>query len=74
MVSDGGNLERMQLIEGWSSLGVELVGALAKIVDADAKEHAPAPVAADGDAFSLFASHSDCLSPCLPLTLCASHC
>ena len=62
MISDGGNVERMQLIEGWSLLGVELVGALAKIVDADAKGTTPAPVAADGDALSLIASHPMCLS------------
>ena len=62
MISDGGNVERMQLIEGWSLLGAELVGALAKIVDADAKETTPAPVAADGD---LIASHSGCV----PLTV-----
>ena len=62
MISDEGNVERMQLFEGWSLLGSELVGALAKIVDADAKETAPAPVAADGDALSLIASHPVCLS------------
>ena len=55
-------MERMQLIEGWSLLGVELVGALANIVDGDAKEHTSAPVPADGDALTLIASHLMCLS------------